>query len=142
MKVKSTNTKFYSTITLVMIMFILAVDIQIGYTYPFDGYDSTGIRRLKRLQMIQVGEISGTPLIAGAQKKLADIRLNLENPKGDSLVALQASDPALQKALNSLFPNLDESYSVTLLDITPGKKIRYAHRAGNQTDSNQVVWVN
>lgn len=96
--------------------------------YPIDGYALTGIRRLLRLQMILNGEIKDTKPIEGARKTLADIHLQLMNPKGDSLVSLPKTDPLLQKKLNTLFPNLDESYSVALMDITPGKPIRYATR--------------
>ncbi len=96
--------------------------------YPIDGYSLTGIRRLMRLQMIVNGEIKDTKPIEGAQKKLAGIHLQLMNAKGDSLAALPKTDPALQKKLYTLFPNLDESYSVALLDITPGKPTRFAAR--------------
>jgi hypothetical protein len=44
------------------------------------------------------------------------------------LAEFPQSDKKLQQKLNGLFPNLDESYSVALIDITPGKKIRYASR--------------
>jgi len=97
-------------------------------TYPLDGYFLTGIRRLVWWQMIIKGELKGTKPIAGATKSVNDIKLQLENAKGDSLKTLPARDEKLQKAVNALFPNLDESYSLCLLDITPGKKIRYASR--------------
>ncbi|HPF50066.1 MAG TPA: hypothetical protein PK335_00760 [Draconibacterium sp.] len=112
-------------IVLAAILLILA---DFASAYPIDGYALTGIRRLLRLQMILNGEIKDTKPIEGAQKTLADIHLQLMNLKGDSLVTLPKTDPVLQKKLGSLFPNLDESYSVTLLDITPGKPIRYATR--------------
>ncbi|MCB0839933.1 MAG: hypothetical protein KDD99_24860, partial [Bacteroidetes bacterium] len=58
-----------------------------------------------------------------------DIKLNLlQTPKGDSLTSLPEPDPELQKALSSVFPNLHESYSIALMDITPGRPIRYASR--------------
>lgn len=94
--------------------------------YPIDGYFSTGIRRLVRLQMIMNGELNGTAPIPGAKKTLAEIKLQLENEKGDSLKVLPRPDLTLQSFLYDLFPNLDESYSISLLEITPGKKIRYA----------------
>ncbi len=101
--------------------------------YPIDGYLLTGIRRLLRLEKIQNGEMKGDPLINGALKPLSDIKLNLyQTPKGDSLEILPDVDPGLQKSLNSLFPNLHESYSVTLMDITPDKPFRYAKRQENK----------
>lgn len=96
--------------------------------YPFDGYYITGIRRLVRLQLIMMGAIKETKPVPGAQKSIMDIQLNLLNTKGDSLERLPAPDAALQKSINALFPYLHESYSVCLIDITPGKPIRYAQR--------------
>ncbi len=102
------------------------------FAYPIDGYLLTGIRRLLRLQMVLKGEIKDTPPIAGARKTVNEIHLQLLGPKGDSLVSPPVPDPALQNKLNAMFPRLDESYSVTLLDITPGKKTRYACRQENR----------
>lgn len=97
--------------------------------YPIDGYGLTGIRRLLRLELILKEEMKGTKPIPGAQKSIEDIKLHLYGtPKGDSLGYLPEPDPAFQKKLDALFPNLHESYSITLLDISPGKKIRYAKR--------------
>ncbi len=102
--------------------------ISIDSNYPIDGYETTGIKRLLYLQKKIDGEVTGTPPIAGARKSIADIQLNLLGEKGDSLAVLPSADPALQKAVNSIFPNMDESYSIAVLDITPGKPIRYAKR--------------
>ncbi|MEQ8581584.1 MAG: serine hydrolase [Marinoscillum sp.] len=96
--------------------------------YPIDGYELTGIRRLKRLELIMAGELKESKPISGAQKSIGAIKLNLLDAKGDSLEALPPVDAKFQKSVNALFPNLDESYSLALLDITPGKPIRYASR--------------
>ena len=83
---------------------------------------------LVRLQLIMMGTIKDTKPVLGAQKSIMDIQLNLMNEKGDSLETFPLPDPALQKSINALFPNMDESYSVCVIDITPGKPIRYAQR--------------
>jgi len=45
--------------------------------YPIDGYERTGIKRLKRLEMIKNGELKeSTPLPAGAMKSWEDINLS------------------------------------------------------------------
>lgn len=112
-----------------ILVFLLLFCLQ-GETmaYPYDGYYLTGIRRLLRLQLIMAGVIQDKKPVAGAQKTLSEIQLNLMNAKGDSLSEIPKADPALQKSINALFPNMDESYSFCLLDITPGKPIRYAYR--------------
>ncbi|MCB9248395.1 MAG: hypothetical protein H6613_07540 [Ignavibacteriales bacterium] len=112
-------------ITLAVIILLFS---DIAQAYPIDGYALTGIRRLLRLQLILDGKIKDTKPIAGAMKSIKDIKLNLTNAKGDSLANFKKVDPDLQKSINRLFPNLNESYSICVLDITPGKKTRYAER--------------
>ncbi|MDX1476460.1 MAG: serine hydrolase [Saprospiraceae bacterium] len=108
---------------------IAAIGIADLQAYPIDGYLYTGIRRLLRLELIMKGELKENPPLPGAQKSMEDIKLHLWNtPRGDSLKTLPEADPGLQKSLNALFPNLHESYSVALLDITPGQPVRYAKR--------------
>lgn len=107
-------------------------------SYPIDGYSHTNIRRLRYLQGVVDGSIKGRKPVPGALLSMEDIRLQLTGPRGDSLAILPAPDPALQRAVNSLFPRLDESYSIALLDITPGREPRYASRkekAGYQPGS-------
>ena len=117
--------KFKNTILTFLFIILYVTDAP---TYPIDGYAYTNIKRLLYLQMVMSGEIKGTMPIPGAMKSIKDIHLNLTGPKGDSLVNIPAPDPELQKAINSLFPNLNENYSIAVLDITPGHPIRYASR--------------
>jgi hypothetical protein len=106
------------------LVFIGSVD-----AYPINGYAYTGIRRLLRLERILSGELKDAPILAGAQKTYEAIQLNLYGTeRGDSLATFPEVDPGLQKALNALFPNLHESYSLALLDMTPGQPLRYAAR--------------
>ena len=116
------SVKFIFLISLVL---VLQID---SFAYPYDGYYISGIRRLVRLHLIMIGAINEQKPVEGAQLKLSEIKLNLMNEKGDSLETFPKPDPELQKSINALFPNLDESYSVCLLDITQGKPLRYACR--------------
>lgn len=118
--------KYKSLISLIMLSL---AGINLLPAYPIDGFGITGIRRLLYLELVLKGEIKGSTPIAGAQKELREIKLHLfDTPKGDSLRSLPPVDAALQKSINTLFPNLDESYSIALLDITAGRPIRYAAR--------------
>lgn len=110
-----------------LILLLVTVPLPLN-SYPIDGYEKTGIRRLARLQAIVDGTIKDTPPIPGALKSVDSIQLNLYGAEGAMMEELPATDPDLQKALNGLFPNLHESYSVALMDISPGKTPRYAER--------------
>lgn len=131
--IKAYALAFKQRLVMIFLVFsFLISSLSTSFAYPIDGFMLTGIRRLLYLQRLMDGEIKATMPIPGAQKKLNEIQLRLLNAKGDSLGQLPASDPVLQKKLSAIFPNLDESYSVSLLEISPGKKIRYASRQENK----------
>ncbi|MEM6965160.1 MAG: serine hydrolase [Bacteroidota bacterium] len=96
--------------------------------YPIDGYEETGIKRLKRLQLIEEDKLEGKKLIKGATKSISDIRLKMPTLEEHQRDSLFVKDPTLQKKLNALFPNLHESYSIAVMDITWGRPARYAAR--------------
>lgn len=105
-------------------------------TYPIDGYGHTGIKRLKRLEMVKNGEIKETSkLPMGALKSYSEIQLNLKSRNLDSAAGLMVIDPEFQKEINGLFRGLDKSYSLTVLDISDVDNIRYAQR--NETAGYQ-----
>jgi hypothetical protein len=118
----------YLRIKNIIYIFLLIGLIEFIWSYPYNGYEHTGIRRLKRLQMIKDGQLKGTSLPIGGQKQITDIKLNLLGSRGDSLQFIPKEDAVLQKKIETLFPNRDESYSLALLDITSGKPFRFASR--------------
>jgi len=104
--------------------------------YPIDGYERTGIKRLKRLELIKSGELKdATKLPEGAMKSYMDIQLNLTEKRQDSVHCFLKEDEVFQKEINNLFRGLDKSYSLTVLDISDLNNIRYAHR--NETSGYQ-----
>lgn len=107
--------------------------------YPIDGYESTGIRRLNYLEKIYNGELEGRKRLPdGALKPLSYIKLNLVDRKDEILGELPEKDSDFQEKVSRLFRGLDRNYSITVMDITEGRPIRYAaHResAGYQPGS-------
>jgi hypothetical protein len=97
-------------------------------SYPIDGYQNTGIKRLKRLQLSVSGDLPDAGLPPGAYKSINDIKLNLLSRKKDSTGMILKPDADLQKKIDALFPRLDKSYSVTILDITDPANLRYAQQ--------------
>ncbi len=117
----------YSAIKLITLplLFVLLS----AFLYPIDGYERTGIKRLKRLELIQSGEIkTTTPLPSGALRSWNDISLNLQALNQDSLSTFFKEDVQLQKEISGLFRGLDKSYSLSVVDISDPAKVRYAHR--------------
>ncbi|EGV43929.1 hypothetical protein BZARG_2331 [Bizionia argentinensis JUB59] len=99
--------------------------------YPIDGYEHTGIKRLKRLELIKSGELKdASTLPAGAMKNYMDIQLNLVEKSADSVNSFFKVDAAFQQEINGLFRGLDKSYSLAVLDISDIDSIRYAQRNG------------
>ena len=104
--------------------------------YPIDGYALTGIKRLKRLELIKSGEIKdAATLPPGALKSYSEIELNLLSRSKDSVGDLLVTDADFQKEISGLFRGLDKSYSLTVLDISDADNIRYAER--NETSGYQ-----
>ncbi len=104
--------------------------------YPIDGYEMTGIKRLKRLELIKSGELKdASTLPLGALKSYSEIELNLESRSKDSVEALLVTDANFQKEISGLFRGLDKSYSLTVLDISDPNNMRYAER--NETSGYQ-----
>jgi hypothetical protein len=96
--------------------------------YPIDGYDKTGIRRLARAEQILAGKIKGPAVPAGATLGTDNISLNLLSVPLDLSTLDKRVDQNLQDRISALFPNRDESYSIAILDITPGRPIRMAEQ--------------
>ncbi len=107
--------------------------------YPIDGYEHTGIKRLKRLELVKSGEIKETSkLPEGAMKSWSEIQLNLVSRTTDSVETFLVPDEKFQKEISGLFKGLDKSYSLTVLDISNIDSVRYASRnekAGYQPGS-------
>ena len=97
--------------------------------YPIDGYELSHISRVRYQQLVQDSTLRGRWLKPGQLHSIFEIRLNLLHADPDSL---PPSDPALQAKLHGLLPNLNESYSVALLDMTPGRELRYAARQADR----------
>lgn len=104
--------------------------------YPIDGYEITGIKRLKRLELVRSGEIKDVrALPPGALKGYADIQLNLLARRADSVGVFLLPDESFQQDINALFKGLDKSYSLAILDISDPYNVRYANR--NETAGYQ-----
>jgi len=100
-----------------------------GYLrYPLDGYEATGIRRLRAYALIQEGKIPGTfKLLPGALLPSSAIQLRLagENETFD-IGPDTPLDPELQAGLERIVGRRNASYRAALVDITDPQNPRYA----------------
>jgi hypothetical protein len=114
-----------------LIALLTCLFVESATTYPIDGYGDTNIRRLDYLGMVVDGELKGTMPYPGQLKASYEIQLNLADSVGKTLTSIPAPDPILQSAIDKLFPRYNENYSLSVLDITPGRPVRYASRKEN-----------
>lgn len=116
-----------------IILLTLAFSVPDSF-YPIDGYERTGIDRLAQLEKIVRDSIAYNRIPAGAYLSVEDIKLRLTG-KQDSAIAYMTEDAEFQKKIGGLFYGLDQSYSISVLDMTDSTNLKYAAR--NETRGYQ-----
>ncbi len=96
--------------------------------YPLEGYEYTGIRRLRAYRMIQEGTMPGNvPLPPGALLPSSAIRLRLADTNDRFDIGPEAPrDPELQRGLERIMGGRSGTYRIALLDITDPARPKYA----------------
>lgn len=101
--------------------------LTLAVTYPVDGYKYTGIRRIERLRLRLEGKLKGRVIpVEGGRKSIKDIKLHLTAFPDSLFQQFPPPDAQLQKAIERLFAKRNRNYSLALLDISPGRPLRYA----------------
>ncbi|MEP0478848.1 MAG: hypothetical protein ABJD23_01440, partial [Nonlabens sp.] len=98
--------------------------------YPIDGFDKTGIKRLKRLEKTLDSTLNEYYLRKGSFKKYDEINLWMCE-KTDSIDKVMTVDGDFQKEMLRLFPSRS-GYGITVLDITDVNNTRYAEMNENK----------
>lgn len=96
--------------------------------YPLDGWEYTGIRRLRAYRMIHEGRMPGSlSLPPGALLPSSAIRLRLVGVgEGFDISEDTPRDPVLQNGVERILAGRHPSYRMALLDITDPAHPRYA----------------
>ncbi|PPK96750.1 beta-lactamase family protein [Nonlabens xylanidelens] len=97
--------------------------------YPIDGFNKTGIKRLKRLEKTLDSTLNEYYLRKGSFKKYDEINLWMCE-KTDSIDKIMSVDTQFQKEMLRLFPSRS-GYGITVLDITDVNNTRYAEMNEN-----------
>ncbi len=128
------------TKTIFLLLLAGVIHISASDPYPIDGYSESGIRRLNRLERIVSGELAKETMpIPGALLSIRDIHLNLMGDRGDSLNCIPDPSSDFQKSITGLFAGMNRNYSLSIMDITPGRPVRYAaHREESQYQPGSV----
>ncbi len=94
--------------------------------YPLDGYEYTGIRRLRAYALMQDGRIAGNVILQpGAKLGRDQVRLRLQGAPGLDLPRGTATDPQLQAGVERIVGQRHPSYRVAVLDVTDPENPRY-----------------
>jgi len=94
--------------------------------FPLDGANETGIARLEGYRLAQLGQVAGNRLPHGALLDMGRVVLRLQG--GGQ--GIPAPDPWLSQQLVRLLGVDAENYSISVLDFTHPKQLRYAeHQA-------------
>ena len=96
--------------------------------YPLDGYEYTGIRRLRAFSMILDGRMPGRIVLQpGAKLPRSAVSLRLRSVNETFDIPRDApTDPELQAGIERIVAPLDPSYRIAVLDITDPASPRYA----------------
>lgn len=96
--------------------------------YPLDGYERTGIRRLKAYRMMQEGTMPGNVrLKPGARLPTTAVKLRLKGVNDTlDIPANRPVDPQLQTGIERIINARSSSYRIAVLDITDPNATRYA----------------
>jgi len=115
--------------TYITLTFIALSTLFVAMLYPIDGYDTTGIKRLYRLQKMEMDSIANKRIPNGAYLKLEDIKLNLLSRKRDSLGAILVEDNDFARKIARITPG--GNYSLAVLDMTNPDSLKYASHREN-----------
>ena len=98
-------------------------------SYPLDGYDDTGIKRLQIQRMVQEGKAKGKKRPSGELLPLDRVSLRLLKHRN---LELPKPDPALSATVKRLLGPGADRYGLSLLDLSDIDHPRYAEVNGGQ----------
>ena len=112
----------------VLTTFLLATLPNGAATYPLDGYEETGIRRVEGSRMAHEGLAEGGFQPPGALWPTENVDIRLLDRQG---MALPAVDEAFTEQVAALLGDKADRYGLAVLDLTDPDHPRYAEHRGD-----------
>lgn len=101
----------------------------LAWTYPLDGYESTGIGRLEAARLVAIGERPGKQRVPGELLPLEGVDRHLTD---DPDLTLPAPDPVFTNRIKALLGASKASrYGISVFDLSDPENPRYAEINGN-----------
>jgi hypothetical protein len=110
------------------LLLILILSASAGWTYPLDGYPSTGILRLEGFRLAQEGKVRGIRVYAGALLPLEQVDLRLLDQPN---YRIPDPDPDFTTQVQKLLGDEADRYAVAVLDLSDPENPLYAEHRGN-----------
>ena len=98
------------------------------YSYPLDGYNDTGIRRVEGFRLMTEGKIKGHKQPPGARLSTEQVDLRLLNRKE---MNLPPPDPEFTAQIRKLLGKHADRYGISVLDLSDKDNPRYAEWRGD-----------
>lgn len=115
---------FFSKTNLTFLIITTTIVAGLNTFYPIDGYKTTKISRLARLEKIKNDSTQTLNLPKGALLPLNCIELQLTKRKEVSVNTILKEDKAFAEKLKKIIPS--GNYSLTVLDMTNPDDLKYA----------------
>jgi hypothetical protein len=113
-----------------LIAFLTLLAVAAGvHAYPLDGYEPTGITRLRAYQLAKDWMLYQGLLVPGSLWTLDDVELRLADAAD---FTLPEPDPALGEALAQLVGEDAEHYGISVLDLSDRANPRFAELNGTK----------
>lgn len=133
----SINQTAYRALLAGLLTVVLILSVSLAWSYPFDEFERTQIRRLDFVQQVETEQIRGRRLVAGAKLPNSAIRLS------STPIAMPKADAEFSQAVQDIVLQEGKSYFVSVLDITdsqaPSLAEYRAYEAANVGSVGKIV---
>ena len=110
-----------------LIVLVMLASVSTVLSYPLDGYEETGIRRVEGARLANEGLAIGGFQPPGAMLTTEQVDLRLLHRN----ISLPPADPGFTEQITALLGDHVDQYGVTVLDLTDPDNPRYAEHRGN-----------